>query len=133
MRVSNWNPQKYDSEFIEASMDRLVKAAHVIANEARSRCPVGTISRPIYKTGPYAGQPWTARDAGSLKRSIRVVEKNEDQTGALLSISKNRNVRVYAGNYLVYYAKIVEYAGKKFLRPAVNASKPAVRSILENG
>lgn len=130
MRVSNWNPQKYDAEFAEASMARLRKAAEVIADEARRRCPEGTVSRPIYVSGANAGQPWTARDAGQLKRSIRVVEKN-DQHGAALA--EGRNIRVYAGHYLAYYAKIVEYAGKKFLRPALAASKNEVRRILENG
>jgi hypothetical protein len=129
MRVSNWNPQKYDEEFINASMERLRKAAEVIAEKARSNCPVGTISRPIYKTGPYAGESWTARDAGALKKTIRVREKNS--TGA--AIATARNVRIYAGNSDVYYASIVEFAGKKFLRPALNSSKEEVRSILENG
>lgn len=57
MRISNWNPQAFDGEFMNASMDRLRDAAEVIASKARSKCPVGTISRPIYKTGKYAGQP----------------------------------------------------------------------------
>lgn len=129
MRVSNWNPQKYDGEIMAASMERLRRAAELVANRARGKCPVGTVSRPIYKTGPYAGQPWTARDAGALYRSIRVVEKKE--SGA--QIARARNVRVYAGNYLVYYAKIVEYGGKQFLRPALNQSKADIKNILENG
>lgn len=129
MRVSNWNPQKFDGEFMNASMDRLRKAAEVVASKARAKCPVGTISRPIYKTGKYAGQPWTARDAGALKKTIRVVEKKE--TGA--EIMKGRNIRIYAGNYLRYYAQIVEYNGRAFMRPALNASKGEIRSILENG
>jgi hypothetical protein len=129
MRVSNWNPQQYDGEFMDAGMDRLRKAAGVIADRARSRCPVGTLSRPIYKRGPYAGRSWTRRDAGALRKTIRVVEKHELGT----EISKARNVRVYAGNYDVYYAQIVEYAGQRFMRPAVNESKPEVRNILENG
>lgn len=134
MRVANWNPQKHDAEIISASMDRLRKAAGVVADKARAKCPVGTVSRPIYKSGPYAGQPWTARDAGALKRSIRVVEKDEKH-GALAERfgGNNRNVRVYAGNYLVYYASIVEHAGKKFLRPALNASRNEIKNILENG
>lgn len=128
-RVSNWKPEQFDGEFASAAMDRLRKAAKVIADKARANCPVGTVSRPMYKTGPYAGQPWTARDAGALKKTIRVVEKKE-QAAALL---ENKNIRVYAGNYNVYYAKIVEYAVKAFLRPALNASKGEIRDILENG
>jgi hypothetical protein len=134
MRVSNWNPQKYDSEFLGVVMDRLRKAAEVIADEARERCPVGTITRPIYKSGPYAGQAWTKRDGGSLKRSIRVVEKTGIPSGiGSFAMAESRNIRIYAGNYFAYYAKIVEFAGKKFFRPALNASKGRVRQILENG
>jgi len=127
MRVSNWNPQAYNGELMNASMDRLRKAAEVVATAARSKCPVGTISRPIYKRGPYAGQPWTARDAGALKKTIRVVEKKEAGT----EIMKSRNVRVYAGNYLRYYARIVEYNGRSFMQPALNASKSEIKQILE--
>lgn len=129
-RVSNWKPYQFDGEFINASMDRLRKAAEVIADKARYNCPVGTITRPVYKTGPYAGLSWTARDAGALKKTIRVVERH-DQNGAPLA--EGRDIRVYAGNFNVYYAKIVEYTGKKFLRPALNSSKNEIRGILANG
>lgn len=132
MRVENWNAQRFDGEFLSASMDRVRKAAQVIADAARRNCPVGTVSRPMYKRGPYAGQNWTARDAGMLKRSVRVVEKNDwgAQTG--LVVAQIRNIRVYAGHYLAWYSAIVEHA-TPFLRPALNASKNEVRSILENG
>lgn len=128
-RVSNWNPRQYDGEFAAASMDRLRKAAEVIAAKARTKCPVGTVSRPMYKSGPYAGKEWTKRDAGALKKTIRVVEKRGQGTAVL----ENKNIRVYAGNYLVYYASIVEHAVKAFMRPALNASKGEIKSILENG
>ena len=131
MRVKNWNPNKYDGELIDASMKRLVKAAEVVKVNARARCPVGSISRPMYMSGKHAGQPWTARDAGALKRTIRVTEKYGAAETSI--IGQNRNVRIYAGNYLVYYAKIVEYSGKKFMRTALNASRAKIREILLNG
>ncbi len=129
MRVSNWNPQAYDSEFMNASMDRLRAAAEIVASKARAKCPVGTLNRPIYKRGKYAGKPWTARDAGALKKTIRVVEKKGEGTG----FAQLRNIRVYAGNYLVYYAQVVEYNGRAFMRPALNSSKAEIKNILENG
>lgn len=128
MRVSNWNPQKYDGEFVNAALDRLETAAEIVATNARARVPVGTISRPIYKRGPYAGEAWTARDAGALKKTIRVVRKHE--VGAV--VAESRNVRVYCGNFLRYYAKIVEFT-QPFLRPALNASKGEIRRILQGG
>jgi hypothetical protein len=137
MKVSNWNPEQYNGMFINASMDRVRKAAHVVRNKARLLVPQGTISRPAYKSGKYAGKIWTRRHALALMRSIRVVEKNED--GGLMY--QHRNVRVYAGNYIVFYAKIVEfmlgvksrYPGKPFLRPALNSAKGEIQNILENG
>lgn len=134
MRVSNWNPRRYEYEHVNVSMNRLRKAANLVADRARAKVPVGTISRPIYRRGKYAGQPWTARDAGSLKRSIRVVEKYEEFVTTFGEFgSKNRNVRVYAGTYLAYYAAIVEYSVKRFMRPALNGAKRQIKDILENG
>jgi hypothetical protein len=110
MRVEGWNPEKYDLEFENVAIERLVEAAEVVADSARRSCPVGTISRPMYKRGPYAGKPWTARDAGALKKTIRVRQKLSKSGRPL---KRKSNVRVYAGNYLVYYASIVENATAK--------------------
>lgn len=126
MRVENWNPNAFDETFENVAIERLVEASEVVANAARRKCPVGTISRPIAKTGRYAGQAWTARDAGQLKKSIRVVQKKSKGGVAL---SKKRNVRIYAGHYLAYYAAIVEFF-KPFMRPALESSLPEVKEII---
>ena len=126
MRVELWNPNKFDESFEHVAIERLVEGAEIIAGAARRGCPVGTISRPIYKTGPYAGQPWTARDNGQLKKSVRVVRKKTKSGKAL---SKKRNVRVYAGHTLAYYANIVEHT-KPFMRPALASSLSEVRSAI---
>lgn len=138
MRVSNWNPQAYDGEIMGASMERLRAAAEVVAEKTRTNLR-GIIrhetSRPVYKKGPYAGEPWTARTAGALLKTVRVVEKTEKNATLIYQIG---NIRVYCGNFLVYYALAFEYAasskrGKAFLRPALNSSKETIKSILENG
>jgi len=126
MRVESWNPNKADQEFEKVAIERLVEAAGVVANAARRRCPVGTISRPMYKTGPYAGQPWTARDAGQLKKSIRVSRK---KTASGKAFSKRRNVLVIAGHFLAYYASIVEHS-KAFMRPALEETVSEVKQII---
>ena len=126
MRIENWNPNAMDETFENVAVERLVEAAQVVADAARRRCPVGTVSRPMYKTGPYAGQPWTARDAGQLKKSIRVTQK-VSKSGKPLT--RKRNVRVYAGHYLAYYASIVEFS-KPFMRPALAASLSQVKSVV---
>ncbi|CAK0768353.1 conserved hypothetical protein [Gammaproteobacteria bacterium] len=127
MRVEGWNPEMYDEVFENATVERLVEAAEVVANSARSNCPVGTLSRPMYKRGPYAGKPWTARDAGALKKSIRVVQKLSKSGRPL---KRKSNVRVYAGNYLVYYASVVEHAVKPFLRVSLINSHTKIKSIM---
>ena len=126
MRVEAWNPNKMDETFENVAIDRLIAAAEVVARHARQKCPVGTISRPMYKKGPYAGQPWTARDAGQLKRSIRVVRK---KTKSGKAFSRKRDVRVYAGHYLAYYAQIVEFT-RAFMRPALAQSLSEIKTII---
>jgi len=127
MRVEYWNPNAMDETFENVAVERLVDGAEVVAAAARRLCPVGTESRPIYKTGLYAGKEWTSRDAGRLKKSIRVVrQKNKSGT----AFSKKRNVRVYAGHYLAYYAKIVEFNGRAFMRPALTASLAGLKEII---
>jgi len=126
MRVSNWNPNRYDQTFENVAVGRLVDAAEVIAGVTRRNCPVGTISRPMYKSGPYAGQFWTARDAGELKRSIRVVRR---KTKSGKAFTKKRSVRVYAGHKKAFYASIVEHS-KPFMRPAQMATLSQVKEII---
>lgn len=111
MRVSNWSPQKFDGGIITAGMDRLEKAAEVIASGARQRVRVAS---------------------GKLKNSIRVTRLKGDS---------RRNIRVYAGNRTkggAYYAHMVEYGtakmnAKPFLRPALNAAKSQIQDILRGG
>jgi HK97 gp10 family phage protein len=122
MRVSNWRPQKFDGEIITASMDRLERAAEVIAEGARQRVPVGV-------NVPKGKGKWSGRDAGTLKRSIRVVRLHGDT---------RRNIRIYAGSKIAFYARFVEYgtikmSARPFLRPALNASKSTIQSILRDG
>ena len=124
MRVQNWNPSKFDQSFEDVSVERLVKAAEIIKRSTKAKCPVGTITRPIYRTGRYAGQFWTARDRGELKRSVRVVRR---KTKSGKSLTKKRNVRIYVGHKKAFYARIVEYS-KPFMRPAFTQSLPAVRA-----
>jgi len=114
MRVANWKPTKYDDKFYNVAYERLKDGAEILADEVRRRCPVRTISRPMYQKGPYAGQNWTKRDAGQLKKSVRVTEKKE-RWG--FELHRARNVRVYVGHYFAYYARIVEFT-TPFMRPA---------------
>ena len=121
MRASNWKPQKYDAEFFDAGVEKLVQCAEIIADKARQKCPVGTVTRPVGN-----GKYWQERQPGALQKTIRVTR---------LYDNRKRNVRVYAGNKTVYYAGFVEMGtvnmtAKPFLRPALNEAKQTIRSIL---
>jgi hypothetical protein len=115
---------------------RLKKAARVISAAAKRRCPVGTISRPMYRSGPYAGQPWTSTDAGRLRKSIRIVERDDEKWGTMMVSIKSMGyygeIRVYAGHYMAYYADIVEFR-TPYMRPALAETEHMVKLILEDG
>jgi hypothetical protein len=125
MRVAFFEPQKFDTELKGIALKRLKAAAEEIKKEAVSECPVGTISRPMYKTGKYAGQKWTSRDAGRLKGSIRVVTPYNMGK----DFSSKTNLRVYAGHYMAWYAAIVEF-DKHFMRRAKNRARSRVKKAL---
>ena len=132
-RIVFWDAKPLNKEVMKNGMKRLKKAAEVVANKARSKCPVGTISRPMYKRGRYAGRFWTARDAGALKKSIRVVEKHGTEAGGYIEIKAGQlEIRIYAGTAKTYYAQIVEFY-TPFMRPALNASISEIKSIMSNG
>lgn len=109
MRVASWNPNKFDEIFENIAMDRLEEAADVVAERAShnlNNLRRGNISRPVYKSGPNKGKNWTARNPGTLKKSVRVVRKKGKGGKAF---SRKRNIRVYAGHYLAYYPYWLEY------------------------
>ncbi len=111
-------------------MDRLEVAGELIATRARQLCPVGTTRRPPYKNG----QPWTAREPGTLRNSIRVTRLKGDP---------NLDVRVYAGargkTNDGYYARWVEYSSvhnktkRPFLRPAAHEVGNNIEAIMSAG
>lgn len=132
-RIAFWDVKPLNKEVMKNGMRRLKKAAEVVKTKARSKCPTGTISRPMYTRGRYAGQFWTARDAGALKKSIRVVKKHGAEAGGFIELrAGSLEIRIYAGTAKVYYAQICEFY-TPFMRPALNDSKSQILSIMQNG
>ena len=124
-----FNFEQYDGQLAKACMKRIRKAAELIKDEAKARCPVGTVSRPAIN-----GKTWTERKPGTLRDSIRTAEKNGEEG------LEGRDVRVIAGSYKAFYAVQTEYGrggwkggARPFLRPALRKTKSEVQSILENG
>jgi HK97 gp10 family phage protein len=141
---------------IKEVCQQIVDAAMVGANDlmdesvvtAKRLCPVGTITRKdgqalrdvlfVPKTGRgkgktvnYIADTWIGRNPGSLRATIRKVEK----------YNRRGNLRVYAGNSKVFYARFTEYGtastgwGKgvpkqPFMRPAFQSIKGRAKDII---
>lgn len=131
----------------------IVGANNVMANhaeDARRRAPRGTITRKdgqtqrdvafVPKSGRGKGKivtfiadTWTGREPGSLKASVRKVEK----------LDRPGNIRVYAGSKKIYYARFVEYGtastgwggpakAQPFMRPSFHVIKGKIRNSIES-
>lgn len=142
MRVANWRGPEVFNDIYNAALANANAFMDGVVEEAKARCPVGTITREgkfvsanvsfTPSTGRNRGKSvsfgtqrrWTGRYPGQLRDTIRRVHKHG--TG---------NIRVYAGNFKVYYAHMVERGTSKtpahpFLRPTFNAKKQtALKSI----
>ncbi len=99
----------------------LSAAGRLIKSRARRLAPVGMEVR----AAPAGGPAWKARTPGSLKKSIRSK-----------LVKKGTGVQVIAGNYLVFYAKWVEFgthkmAAETYLRAALEQSAGEVRQRFE--
>jgi len=132
MRIAYWDETAGYKDFSNVSRERLLTAAYIIKDAVvrKLRSQIGTgkttgINRPVYLTGDYPGQPWTAREAGTMLKSVRVVEQKKE--GAL--VWKAQNVRVYCGHYMAWYAQIFEYY-RPFMRPAMEETLSEVKQIM---
>lgn len=156
MRVANWRA----AEVFDAASQQINHNAGVFMDSvlaiAVQRCPPPgktNIYRPPgwsnanVKFTPRRGKDkgkliqfntskrWTGRDPGDLRGTIRRVDK----------ITPSRtSMRIYAGNFKLYWAFMVEYgtastgwggpaAATPFLRPAWNSRKAAVGKALIDG
>jgi len=132
MRLEYWDETAGYKDFSNVSRERLLTAAYIIKDAVvrKLRSQIGTgkttgINRPVYLTGDYPGRPWTAREAGTMLKSVRVVEQKKE--GAL--VWKAQNVRVYCGHYMAWYANIFEFY-RPFMRPAMEETLGTVKQIM---
>ena len=141
---------KYDSEFHEEAMRRLVAAAGVVRDDARSIL-AGQLKGGWKEHGPYkrmyahakqrgglvsyigdgGGSSWTARQKAAMVKTIRVTRSHD---------KSRKNVYVNAGNYNTWWAIQLEYGrgawkggAKPFLRPALKGAESRIIGILEGG
>jgi HK97 gp10 family phage protein len=151
MRVENWHAKEIFSQIA----DEALKAGNEIMDDvvaaSRAECPVGTITRegkwisatvaftPVTRNGKnipthkqkavsFQAKQWTGRYPGQLRDTIRRVNKS----------SRPGNIRVYAGNAKVNYARFVEYGTRKtpmhsFMRTGFNGIRNSVIRRIEEG
>lgn len=136
---------KYDSEFHEEAMKRLMGAARVIRDSARvilaSKLKGNWQEHGRYKSYinsdgklvPYSGggPSWTIREKGAMVKTIRAVRSNDKSVN---------NVLVIAGNFNTWWATQLEYGrgawrggAKSFMRPALKGANSRIIGILEGG
>jgi hypothetical protein len=145
MRIQGWRGREVFAEIAEQALQNANALMDDVVLAARRRCPIGTITREgkfaganisfTPQTGRNKGRRvqfrterrWMGRAPGDLQRTIRRVTK-----------PKTGNIRVYAGNFKVYWAYMVERgtaktAAQPFLRPAFHAAKTVVTRFIQNG
>ena len=153
MRVANWKAPEVFERVKSRATGNALEFMDDVVDLAKAKCPTGHISRPdgwasaditfTPKTGRNKGQTvrfhtdrrWTGRRRGSLRNTIRRVGKH--------TVTRS-NIRVYAGNFKIYWALMVEYGTastgwggparkQSFLRPAWNARKKNAVTAIKNG
>jgi HK97 gp10 family phage protein len=119
--LKNWNADEVFGTIREQAIESARNLMDEFVIAAKAKCPIGTVTREgkfvsanvsfTPKRGPNRGEAvhftaenrWTGRYPGQLRDTIRRVEK----------ASRPANLRVYAGNFKVYYAHMVEYGTVK--------------------
>ena len=131
-----WNTTEFELACVGATMERLEAAGKIVRDDAKR-----TLEPKLeglwrehgpYKSGPYAGETWTARYKKKMLDTVRVVRKHGD--------TKSRNVWIMAGNYNTWWAIQMEYGRggwkggrRSFLRPALKGAAAAMKNVIENG
>ena len=133
-----WNPKVTVEQPTKIAGERLSQAAELLADKTRTNLRTiiqHQVSRPVYgdrryrgKVSKDAGKWWTARDAGELLKSVRVVKKEDNPL----------NVWVMVGQSKAYYSAMFEFAssvkrGKAFFRPAIASCRRKMINIIEKG
>jgi len=145
MRLESWREGEVFNEITETALKNANGVMDDVVTLARSMCPVGTISRPggwssanvafTPKTGKNKGTPvsfhtdkqWKGREPGDLRNTIRRVNRKD-----------SGNIRVYAGNFKIYWAFMVERGTVKtrpqpFLRTAFQQVQTTALEKIKNG
>lgn len=149
MRIVGWRLPQICDEIKGKAIEAINEVMDDHVQISKSLCPVGEVTRkggfvsatvsfipttrnrrkiPENKRQlvSFQATQWTGREPGSLRNSIRRVNKPE----------RPGNVRVYAGNKKINYAHFVEYGTVKskrqsFMRPGFQSIKNKVKPKIE--
>jgi hypothetical protein len=146
MRVAGWRAKEVFDEVSDIAFQNADDLMDDVVIAARNRCPVSPIVRAgkwsgsrvvsfTPKTGKNKGtsvgfiaqQTWLGRNPGDLRGTIRRVTRRD-----------RGNIRVYAGNFKIFWAFMVERGTEKtraqpFLRPAFQQAKSVALLKIKNG
>ncbi len=156
MRIENWHTKDIFTTIEDRAIDNANTLMDTVVQKAKSICPPPgktDISRPpgwsdahvsfTPKTGKNKGKlvdfhtkkRWVGRDPGNLRNTIRRVNRKDTSSGT---------IRVYAGNFKIYWAFYVEKGTTKtgwggpspayhFLKPPFHSIKTQVKNRIKNG
>jgi hypothetical protein len=151
MRVANWKGQEVFNDITQAAFRNANDFMDSVVSEAKRRCPVdpvtfreGKFSSAQVSFTPRTGRNkgklvsfgtqkrWMGREPGNLRDTIRRVNK-----------SGSGSIRVYAGNFKIYWAFMVErgyhdragkhHSAQPFLRPTFHAAQGKAIQAIKGG
>jgi len=156
MKIANWHSKEIFKRLGDKAYSNANGVMDEVVVDAKRRCPspgVTNITRPPGyskafvsfrpKTGRNKGKliqfstekRWIGRRPGELRDTIRRVNRRDEEYGT---------VRVYAGNFKIYWAFMVEKGtlstgwggpakAQPYLRPAFNATKKSILKKIASG
>jgi hypothetical protein len=152
MRVSRWKAKEVLLEVWQQARSNAIGVMDEVVQEAKRTCPVdpATFREGRFgsanisftpRTGRHKGKlvefstekRWMGREPGNLRDTIRLKTLKSDES----------SIRVYAGNFKIYWALFIErgyhdrsgkyHAGRHFLRNALNSKRATMLSKIKEG
>ena len=148
MRVANWKANEIFQGLRIQALDNANSAMDDVVVKARQKYDSyphpysGRRGPDVFVTRNVSFTPKTGKRAGSLVqfKAKTWLGDNQGLRATIRRVNKpgSGNVRVYAGNYKVFYARFVERGtvkmkAKPFLRPAFNEIKASITRRIARG
>jgi len=150
-RVANWKAPAIFNEITETCFENANRFMDTVVDSAKTACPVDlkTFREGRFSSASVAFTPRTGRNKGKLvqfKTTYRWLGRapgNLRDTIRRVNKTASGNIRVYAGNYKIYWAFMIEkgyhdragkrHPGEHFLRNAFYGKAAGVVEAIKNG